>query len=861
MRRKTMFFKKTMDTDERIFSLLHPLVKQWFQQKFSTFTPAQKFAVTEIHARKNILVTAPTGSGKTLTAFLAILSELVDAAEKGILEDKVYAVYISPLKALNRDISVNLLEPLKEIEALSEKPLGIRIGLRTGDTTVAERAKMLRKPPHILITTPESLAIILNSPRFVQYLGRVDWCIVDEVHALAENKRGVHLSITLERLQRLAKHICRVGLSATVAPLEDVAAYLVGFDHEKQRDCLIADVQFVKSLNLKVVSPVSDLISTPHHEAQKKIYILLHEYIQQHRSTLIFTNTRSGTERVVNQLKDYFPKHYTDETIGTHHSSMSKTMRHSVENNLKEGKLKAVVSSTSLELGIDIGYIDLVLLLGSPKSVARAIQRIGRAGHQLNETSKGRFVVLDRDDLVECAVLLKHALERNIDKIHIPTNCLDVASQHIFGIAVAEQIEIHELFGLLRNSYCYHTLLWNDFMEVIQYLRGAHIPLEARHIYAKIWHDEETGMIGRKGRLSRVIYMTNIGTIPEESHVRVKIGEQVIGQIDEAFLERLKPGDVFVLGGAKYQFRFSRGLVAQVVPAEHRQPTIPSWFSEMLPLSFDLAMGIGRFRRLVEERLANKKSKKEVLAFIQKYLTVDENAAEALYIYLQQQYAYAEIPHDKRIVLEHYRDGNKRYAVFHTMFGRRVNDCLSRAVAFTISKTDHRDVEIGITDNGFYVAHERPFNAVGALRLLVPEKINLIMQKAIEKTEVLKRRFRHCATRSLMILRQYKGQRKNVGRQQVSSMILLSAVRQISLDFPILKEARREVLEDLMDIQNTKVVLEQLKEKKMRVKEVTTDIPSPFAFKLVLESQTDFLKMEERLSFLKRMHEEVLKRI
>ena len=854
-------FKEVMDSEATVFEVLHPLVKKWFQQKFKAFTPAQRFAVTEIHARKNVLVTAPTGSGKTLTAFLSILSELVDSAEKGILEDKVYAVYVSPLKALNRDISVNLLEPLQELEALSEKPLGIRMAVRTGDTTANEKAKMLRKPPHILITTPESLAIVLNSPKFSAYLQQIDWCIVDEVHALAENKRGVHLAITLERLQKLATHTCRIGLSATIAPIEAIAGYLVGYDGKQQRDCLVADVQFLKQLDLQVVSPVNDLINTSPQESQRKLYKLLHRYVQEHNSTLIFTNTRSGTERVVDKLKDLFPKYYDEKNIGAHHSSMSRPMRHRVENDLKEGKLKVVVSSTSLELGIDIGYIDLVILLGSPKSVARAIQRIGRAGHRLNEISKGRLVVLDRDDLVECAVLLKHALNKNIDRIHIPTLCLDVLAQQIFGIAIANVTPIHELFALLRNSYSYHNLQWTDFMEVIDYLRGAHIPLEDRHIYAKIWYDEETGMIGKKGKLSRVIYLTNIGTIPEESHVLVKIGEQAIGQIDEAFLERLKAGDVFVLGGEKYQFRFARGMVAQVVPALHREPNIPSWFSEMLPLSFDLAMGIGKFRRLVEERLTNKRTKQELLDFIKKYLTLDDNAAEAIYTYMQQQHAYAEIPHDKKILVEYYSQDNKRYVVFHAMFGRRVNDCLSRAVAFTISKTEHRDVEIGINDTGFYVAHEKQFNALAALRLLRAEKLDLIMHHAIERSEILKRRFRHCATRSLMILRQYKGQRKNVGRQQVSSMILLKAVREISKDFPILKEARREVLEDLMDIEHTKQIVEHIQENKIRIKEIKTEIPTPFAFKLVLESHTDFLKMEERLVFLKRMHQEVIKRI
>ena len=277
--------------------------------------------------------------------------------------------------------------------------------------------------------------------------------------------------------------------------------------------------------------------------------------------------------------------------------------RFELENRLREGKLKVVVSSTSLELGIDIGYIDLVICLGSPKSVARALQRIGRSGHRLHEKTKGRIIVLDRDDLVECAVLLKDAIERKIDKIHIPTNCLDVLAQQIDGIAIQDKIHIDDLYKLIKQSYCYKGLSREDFQEVIDYLAGKYISLEDRNVYAKIWHDETTGMIGRRGKLGRVIYMTNIGTIPEEVRVAVKVGDQTVGYIEEPFLEKLRPGDIFALGGTVYEFKFSRGMVAQVRASANRPPTIPSWFSEMLPLSFESAMEIQRFRKLLNEKL------------------------------------------------------------------------------------------------------------------------------------------------------------------------------------------------------------------------------------------------------------------
>ena len=850
-------FKKKPDKKKDILNVLHPYVKKWFQSKFKDFAVPQSYSVLEIHSRNNILVSSPTGSGKTLTAFLSILNELVDSADKGILEDKTYAVYLSPLKALNSDIAVNLLEPLKEIEEIAGKDLGIRVAVRTGDTTPYEKQKMTKNPPHILITTPESLAIVLSSIKFREHLKGTQWLIIDEIHALADSKRGVHMSLSVERLAKISPHLARIGLSATVAPIEEVAKFLVGYKNNKPNSCKIIDVQFLKDLDLKVLSPMKDLINTTPEKTHKALYKLMDKLIQDHKTTLIFTNTRAATERVVDHLRDKFPKNYT-ENIAAHHGSLSKTHRHQVEESLRKGKLKCVVCSTSLELGIDIGYIDLVILLSSPKSVARALQRIGRSGHKLHEKAKGRLLVMDRDDLVECAVLLKSAVEKKIDKIHIPTLALDVLAQQISGIVLEDKIKITDLFKLIKQSYCYKDLDKKDFMQVIEFLAGRFTSLEDRHVYARLWYDEETGMLGRKGKMSRVIYMTNIGTIPDESFITVKIGEQTIGKLDESFVEKLKPGDVFVLGGSTYTFRFSRGMVAQVSASTQRPPTVPRWFSEMLPLSFDLANEIGRFRKLMNEKFCLGKNKKEIIDFILEFLYVDSYAAEAIYQYFYEQYNFSEIPSNTRIIIEHTKDIRGNIIVFHTLFGRRVNDCLSRAVAYAISKTQHKDVEIGISDNGFYVRSEKKFDLMAAFKRIKSKELRRVMEIAIDKTEVMKRRFRHCATRALMILRNYKGRQKRVGRQQVGSMILMAALKRIDKDFSILKEARREVLEDLMDIESTKKILKGIEDRSIKLEEVFNDIPSPFAFNLVLQGYTDILKMEDKIDFLKRMHQNVL---
>lgn len=848
-------YKKTKDTEKGLSELLNPLVKKWFYSRFKKFSIPQLYAVSEVHNRQNILVSAPTGATKTLTGFLAILNELVDLDQKKLLENKIYTVYISPLKALNNDISVNLLTPLKEMEKLADKKLNIRVAIRTGDTTQKEKAYMLKNPPHILITTPESLAILLASYKFKDHLKNVEWCIIDEIHALAENKRGTHLSLSLERLQKICPEMTRIGLSATVAPIEEMAQFLVGTD----RDCKIVDVQFIKQLDLKVISPIKDLISTPFEETHNKLYDLLDKLIQEHKTTLIFTNTRSATERIVHHLKLKFPKNYI-ENIGAHHGSLSKQHRLDIENKLREGKLKVVVCSTSLELGIDIGYIDLVLLLGSPKSVARALQRCGRAGHQLHSISKGRIIVLDRDDLVECSVLLKSAIEKKIDRIHIPKNALDVLAQQINGITISEPTHIDDIYKMVKSSYCYKNLKRTDFNEVIDYLAGEYTTLEDRYIYAKIWHDKETGMIGKKGRLTRVIHLTNIGTIPDESYITVKIKDQIIGKLDESFLEKLNSGDIFVLGGSTYQFKFSRGMVAQVVSAEGRQPTVPSWFSEMLPLSFDLAQEIGKFRRIIDQMFCYHKSKQEIIKFINDYLYIDNNSANSIYEYFKQQFDYSKIPFDKRILIENYKD-DRYYTIFHTLFGRRVNDCLSRAIAYVISRNEHKDIEVGINDNGFYLASDKPIQAIKAFNLINTKNFESIIKLAIEKSEVYKRRFRHCATRSLMILRNYKGQRKGVGRQQVSSMILMSALKRISNDFIILKEARREVLEDLMDLKNTEKIIKDIEDKKISIVTINTQIPTPFAFNLVAQGYSDIMRIDDKIEFLKRMHNQVLAKI
>ena len=846
---------------KQIYKTLHPWVRKWFDESFEDFTPAQKKSLVDIHKRNNILVSSPTGSGKTLTAFLSIISELASLAEKDELEDKVYCIYISPLKALDNDIEKNLEEPLKGIEKIAGRELGIRKAVRTGDTTQYQRQKMLKKPPHILITTPETLAILLVAPKFREKLSGVKYVIIDEIHSLAENKRGVHLSLSLERLHHLIGTYTRIGLSATVSPLEEMAKFLVGYEYGVGRDCKIVDVNYLKELEMEVVCPVSDIVIADSEDTRLAMYDMLDDLIQENKTTLIFTNTRSGTERYVHNLKEMFPGHYNDGNIMAHHSSLSKEVRLETEEKLKKGELKCVISSTSLELGIDIGYIDMVILINSPKSVARALQRIGRSGHKIHEKSKGKIIVTDRDDLVECSVLLKNAKEGKIDKIKIPTNCLDELAQHIYGMSIENKWDIDYAYDVIRKSYCYKDLSREEYEDVLSYLAGEYVELEERYVYAKIWVDYKENQFGKRGKLARMLYSTNIGTIPDSSGVAVKCNGDVIGTIEEDFMERLKKGDTFVLGGNTYRFNYGKGMTINVTPSVG-PPTIPSWFSQQLPLSFDLALDIQRFRDFMNSKFMYNRSKEEIMEFIYDYLYVDDFAANSIYEYFLEQYKYAQIPSNRKMVIEYYTGfGGKKFVIFHSLFGRKVNDALSRATAYLVARRFNVNVTISISDNGFYLSSDGKIGGLESFKELTPENFRNILTQALNKTETLASRFRHCAGRSLMTLRNYKGEKKSAGRQQVRGKILLKYVQEMDNNFPILNEARREALEDYMDVENALKVISWINSGEMEIKVINTVIPSPFAFNLVSQGYLDVLNQNDKAEFTKRMHLAILEKI
>lgn len=865
---------------------------QYVEQNDGFFTPPQKQAIPHISNQKSTLIASPTGSGKTLTAFSSQIDRLFERAVENDLENSVYCLYISPLKSLANDIRKNLENPLNGIsEYVDDDADDIRHAIRHGDTPDDERQKMLEKTPHILNTTPETLAILLNSPKFKEKLKTVETVVVDEIHSLASNKRGVHLSLSLERLEKITEvETTRIGCSATVEPLDTVANYLVGHnvDENESRDCEIIDTRFVRDTELKVRTPVPDLINTTQDEISSNFYESLHEEIQNHSTTLVFTNTRSGAESTLTNLRSYYDE-YSDNNSAVHHGSLGKSERKRVEDALKEGTMDVVTTSTSLELGIDMNDVDLVVQVGSPKSIASLLQRIGRAGHQLGETVEGRMFVLGRDELVECTTMAKQAKEGYIDRVFIPQNCQDVVAQHIYGMAINDIWSEDDMYETICGSYPYCNYTRDEFHQVLRYMSAdydgvkkegedEYVTLEDRNVYAKIWWDENDPkegehhydeypvgekLIGKRGRQARVIYYTNIGTIPDSFSCSVHIrGEDTwVGELDEEYLNTLDKGDVFQLGGKNYQYNYRRGSKVYV-DRTGKAPTVPSWFSERLPLSYDLGTKILEFQSEILDRIDDG----SVSDWLQKF-PIDENTISAITRLYENQILFMgnnPVSTSNQFIVEEHniQEDNSTKYYLQSCYGRKFNDGLSRILAQRISKKYNVNVQVSVGDQGFglQVPYNTDISIPNIIQDIKVSDLRKILKDSLRDTDFLKRYFRINATRSLMILRNYKGNHKSAKSQQVQSEMLLGFAEDLD-NFAVIEETYREIMEDKLNIDKISEFIDQVQDNRMDVIQVKNNSPSPRSFEVAALASEDVVMADDESKALQKFHKQVMDEI
>jgi ATP-dependent helicase Lhr and Lhr-like helicase len=805
-----------------------PPVREWFERAFEAPTPAQAQAWPAIATGEHVLISAPTGSGKTLAAFLWALDRL---SREPAAHTRL--VYVSPLKALAYDVDRNLRAPLRGIGA------DLSVGIRTGDTPQRDRAAMRRNPPDILITTPESLYLILTS-QAREMLRGVESIIVDEIHAVASTKRGAHLALTLERLAELSDHEPqRIGLSATQNPLEEVGRFMVG----PRRTATIVDAGIRKPLDLKIHVPVESMVEpeqTPapdlgiaeRGDVTRKsiwpaIYPELLKLVREHRSTIVFVNNRRGAERLALRLNDLAE----EEIARAHHGSLAREERTVVEEMLKAGELPCLIATSSLELGIDMGAVDLVLQVESPKSVARGLQRIGRAGHSVGDVSKGRIFPKFRADLLECAVVTRLMREGKIEPTVVPRNALDVLAQHIVSMVAStepEAIGVDELFALVTRTHSYAELSRELLENVLDMLDGRYPSQEFAELRPRIVWDRVGGTIrARKG--ARQLAVTNAGTIPDRGLFSVVLPDgRRVGELDEEMVYEARAGQTFLLGASTWRIEeIGRDRVI-VTPAPGVPGAVPFWKGDGVGRPKELGREIGAFSRWAVEQPA------EVL---ERDYDLDHLAAKNLVDFLrEQQGATRVVPSDRTIVIERFRDeiGDWRLCVL-SPFGGRVHAAWGLALSRRIREEYGLESDAIWSDDGIIVHLPDADEPPGAdLVLIEPDELEDIVVNELGTSALFGARFRENASRALLIPRAYPGKRTPLWQQRLKSQSLLEVARRYA-QFPIVLETYRECLRDVLDLPGLTELLRALHRREISVVEVETPTASPFASSLLFD--------------------------
>jgi ATP-dependent Lhr-like helicase len=787
-------------------------VRDWFERTFDAPTPAQEQGWPAIASGKHTLIQAPTGSGKTLAAFLWAL----DQAQPG---QGTQVLYVSPLKALNYDVERNLRGPLAGIGSK------LSVAVRTGDTPAKERAAMLKHPPDILITTPESLFLMLTS-RARETLRNVRFVIVDEVHAVAGSKRGAHLALSLERLERLtAEQFQRIGLSATQRPMEEIGRFVSG-----DRPIELVDAGRAKRLDLRVVVPLEDMREPGEGSSiWPSIYPALLELVQEHRSTILFVNNRRLAERLALRLNELAER----EIARAHHGSLAREQRVEVEELLKKGEIPVLVATSSLELGIDMGAVDLVIQVESPKSVARGLQRIGRSGHRLDEPSKGRIFPKFRADLLESAVVVQRMREGLIEETQIPRNPLDVLGQQIVAVCAEEEIAVDELFELVKRAYPFRDLSRQQLENVLDMLAGRYPSEEFSELRPRITWDRVRGVVrGREG--ARRLAVTNAGTIPDRGLFGVHLvnGGGRVGELDEEMVYEARAGQTFLLGASTWRIEEITRDRVLVSPAPGIPGTVPFWKGEGVGRPYELGDAIGKAARelvaLDDERARARLRGEHAL---------DERAAENLLVYLrEQEAATGALPSDRTIVVERFRDeiGDWRLCVL-TPFGGRVHAPWSLALAARLRESLGLEVNAIWSDDGIALhlpdaESPPPLDDV----LIAPEELEDLVIAEVGGTALFGARFRENAARALLIPRRRPGQRTPLWQQRLKAQGLLQVARRYA-DFPVVLETYRECLQDVFDLPALKSLLAALQERRIDLVEVETPSASPYASSLLFD--------------------------
>src|SRR5437870_1984279 len=697
----------------------HPAVTRWFEQTFGSPTEPQLRGWPAIQSGRHVLISAPTGSGKTLAAFLASLDVLFREGAQADLPDETQIVYVSPLKALSNDIRKNLQEPLAGIRALlgqtNGQELDVRAEVRTGDTTAAQRRALIKKPPHILVTTPESLYLLLTSDSGRRMLSTVRTLILDEIHAIVDDRRGAHLALSVERLAALTRlrqgyggqaknPLQRIGLSATQKPIEEVARFLVGtcaVDGAGNPDCAIINIGHRREMDLAIELPRSPLEAVMSNEVWEEVYRRLAELIQAHQTTLVFVNTRRMAERVTHHLSELLDA----DVVTSHHGSLSAKLRLDAEDRLKRGELKALVATASLELGIDIGAVDLVCQLGSTRSVATLLQRVGRAEHKRCGLPKGRIFPLSRDELVECAALLRCVHRGELDRLLIPEKPLDVLAQQIVAATSTEDWNEEELFELVRAAWPYRNLTREEFDSVVRMLAEGFSTKRGRRS-ALIHHDAVNHRV-RSRRGARLTALTSGGAIPDNADYRVILepSETFVGTVNEDFAVESLAGDIFQLGNASWRILRVNSGVVRVEDAKGQPPGIPFWLGEAPARTSELSKALSDLRTEIENQLSVGEAESfpyKIEDWLANELQLPRNATEQIAEYFADTYrSLGAIPSEQTLVMERFFDeSGGMQLVLHAPFGSRINRAWGLALRKRFCRSFNFELQAEATDEG-----------------------------------------------------------------------------------------------------------------------------------------------------------------